>query len=76
MSRVRRGKVSEEVMVKSKAWSIFNTRKEERQTVTFENEVTEEEAKEELIDFFKLCGFPLAERIEHLTDWKAVETTQ
>ena len=58
-------------MIKSNTWSVYNTRKEERQTVTFENAVTEEEAKKELNDFFHLLGVPVfPDNVKHLTDWK------
>lgn len=56
-------------MIKSSAWSVYNVTKEERETVTFEKEVTEEEAKKELLDFFKLL-FPICPEIDHLIDWK------
>ncbi|WP_319507005.1 hypothetical protein [uncultured Methanolobus sp.] len=60
-------------MVKSSTWSVFNTAKEERQTITYDKDVTEEEAKKEISDFFKML-FPICPGIDHLQDWKPAET--
>ncbi|WMW25757.1 hypothetical protein RE474_03290 [Methanolobus sediminis] len=62
-------KQGSEIIIKSSIRSAFNTVKEEREGIIFYNEVTEEEAKKELIEYLSPL-FPICPDIEHLEGWK------